>query len=296
MPNVTMIKRLVPVLLAAVASVVAAPPPASSAAVVGQAAVHSPDQAVERASAQASAPAAGKPTVVLSFDDSTADHVKVASMLKARGLKGTFYVNSGRLGEPGHLTVAGLRAIAKAGNEIGGHTLQHPHLPLETEDVQQTEICDDRQALLDLGFKVRSFAYPFGEHDESAKKIALHCGYTTARGVYGLRRPTSCQSCPVVEKLPPPDLGIVRTTSLTDMARTARNLEGFVTRAQGRDGLLIFVFHKINNDRKDEYATSPAELTKFLDWIVQRQKAKAIVVKTMGDAIGGPVRPMPDDL
>ncbi|MEV4295552.1 polysaccharide deacetylase family protein [Microbispora rosea] len=244
---------------------------------------------------QQAARAAGVPTVVLTFDDGTADHLAVARMLSRRGLKGTFYVNSGRLGRRGYLSVAALRAIAKEGHEIGGHTLHHPHLPEMFDAAQQAEICDDRRALLKMGFAVRSFAYPFGALDESGKRIAMGCGYNSARDINGLYRPDSCQACPVTETIPPADLAAVRATSQTRLPRTARTLREFVTRAQQESdpGVVTFVFHEIKNEPRDQYATAPKEFAAFIDWVAQQRKAKKIVVRTLGDVVGGSVSPVP---
>lgn len=281
------VKTLVPACLIAVASAAGLQSPA--AATTGAAA---PEQTTRTA-----ASSGGVPTVALTFDDGTADHLAAAKMLSRRGLKGTFYVNSGRLGGRGFLSVAALRSIAKLGHEIGGHTLTHPHLPDQLERMQQTEICDDRRALLDLGFEVRSFAYPFGDYDEASKLLAMRCGYTTARGINGLYRPDSCRSCPVAETLPPADLAAVRATSQTRLPRTADTLEDFVTRAQDRGrGLVTFVFHEIRNNPKDQYATAPKELAAFLDWLAKQKKAGKVTVRTIGELVGGRVWPVPDGM
>ncbi|MFG1824466.1 polysaccharide deacetylase family protein [Microbispora bryophytorum] len=245
--------------------------------------------------AQQQARAAGVPTVVLTFDDGTADHLAVAKMLSRRGLKGTFYVSSGRLGKRGYLSVAALRAIAKQGHEIGGHTLQHPHLPEMFDAAQQAQICDDRRTLLKMGFAVRSFAYPFGAADEASKRIAMSCGYNSARDINGLYRPDSCRACPVAETIPPADLAAVRATSQTRLPRTARTLREFVTRAEreGGPGMVTFVFHEIKNEPRDKYATAPKEFAAFIDWVAQQRKAKKIDVRTLGDLVGGSVSPVP---
>ncbi|WP_432930991.1 polysaccharide deacetylase family protein [Microbispora sp. CA-135349] len=294
------VKRLVPACLVAAASIAGLQFPA--AATAGQAL---PAQAVVRTTtAQAAAPHAARnearaarvPTVVLTFDDGTADHLAVARALTRRGLKGTFYVSSARLGGRGFLSVAELRAIAKEGHEIGGHTLHHPHLTELPNLAQQTEICDDRRALLKMGFAARSFAFPFGDDDETSKQLAMQCGYTTARDINGIYRPDSCHSCPITETMPPADLASVRATSQTGLPRTASTLREFVTRAQqkGDRGMVIFVFHEIKNDPRDKYATSPREFTAFIDWVARQRKAKTIEVKTLGDIVGGRVWPVPD--
>src|SRR4051795_12912798 len=89
-----------------------------------------------------------KPTTVvaLTFDDGYNTHVTAAGILAKHHMHGTFYVNSARIGDSHHLSLEQLKKIAKAGNEIGGHTLHHPHLTtLGLEDLY-SEICDDRRA------------------------------------------------------------------------------------------------------------------------------------------------------
>lgn len=279
------VKRLIPACLLTAASI----------AGLQHTAVAAAGSAVPAHVTQQGARAAGVPTVVLTFDDSTVDHLAVAKMLSRRGLKGTFYVNSGRLGKRGFLSVAAVRAIAKLGHEIGGHTLHHPHLPEAFDAAQQAEICDDRRALLKMGFAVRSFAYPFGAIDESSKRIAMGCGYNSARDINGLYRPDSCRACPVTETIPPADPAAVRATSQSRLPRTARTLREFVTRAQQEKdpGMVTFVFHEIKNEPRDQYATAPKEFAAFIDWVAKQRTAGKIDVRTMGDVVGGGVSPVP---
>src|SRR5262245_50344537 len=69
------------------------------------------------------APALDGHTVVsLTFDDSLADQNQTGAMLAQRGMRGTYYVNSGRVGLAGYLTQSQLRSLANAGHEIAGHT------------------------------------------------------------------------------------------------------------------------------------------------------------------------------
>ena len=67
-------------------------------------------------------------------------------ILAAVGMKGTFYINSSLIGGGGplrssdRLTLAGVRAIAAAGHEIGGHTKEHFDMRLQTLDDAQAEL------------------------------------------------------------------------------------------------------------------------------------------------------------
>ncbi|MFI5429884.1 polysaccharide deacetylase family protein [Aeromicrobium sp. UC242_57] len=110
----------------------------------------------------AQAAADDPPTVVsLTFDDGNSDQMAAAAIMKAHSMPGTFYVNSGSIGQSGFLTRAQLDALAADGHEIGGHTLNHTDLTTLPNDEAKRQICLDRANLIDWGFAPRSFAFPF---------------------------------------------------------------------------------------------------------------------------------------
>ncbi len=80
-------------------------------------------------------------------------------------MKGTFYIPSGFIGLEGRLTLPQIQQMQADGNEIGGHTLNHLHLPMLDPAEQARQICDDRVALAREGFTVTSFAYPYASLD-----------------------------------------------------------------------------------------------------------------------------------
>ena len=69
------------------------------------------------------------------------------------------------------LTLAQIQAIQADGNEIGGHTVNHLHLPVLDQAEQARQICDDRVALAQNGLTVTSFAYPFASLDSRTEEI-----------------------------------------------------------------------------------------------------------------------------
>ena len=79
-----------------------------------------------------SAHASTNTTVVLTFDDDRSDQMTANSLMDARGMVGTFYVNSNTVGDSGHMSWAQLQALQASGDEIGGHTLDFPHVDLTT--------------------------------------------------------------------------------------------------------------------------------------------------------------------
>ncbi len=109
-------------------------------------------------------------------------------MLDDHGMEGTFFIIPGRVDRPSspYMTWTQVQTIYDHGNEIGGHTQNHLHLPTLPESQQRSEICDGRQALLNRGYPQVSFAYPFGDHDATSERLVQECGYLSGRGVSGL--------------------------------------------------------------------------------------------------------------
>jgi len=126
-------------------------------------------------------PSAGPTIVSLTFDDGLASAYLIRSILAAHKMHATFYVNSGHIGQAGFMTWKQVHDLASDGNEIAGHTALHANLVDVDPAEAQREICDDRAALFDQGYKVTDFAYPFGAYNESVAGIAQACGYESAR-------------------------------------------------------------------------------------------------------------------
>ena len=99
--------------------------------------------------------------VSFTFDDSNDDQLQAATILKNAGMHATYYTVSGFVGLPGSLTLSDLRGLAADGNEIGGHSVNHPDLTTLTTDEATRQVCNDRVNLANWGFTVTSFAYPF---------------------------------------------------------------------------------------------------------------------------------------
>jgi Polysaccharide deacetylase/Chitobiase/beta-hexosaminidase C-terminal domain/Bacterial Ig domain len=245
---------------------------------------------------------AAQTVVSLTFDDGWDNQQTAYSMLAAHGLTGTFYVNSGDIGQPGHLSWDQLTTFNAAGNEIGGHTLTHPDLTTLTSTQAQHEICDDRTAILGHGFVAPSFAYPFGAYDANTgggtldvSSLVTSCGYASGRGAFGLHNITATNDTrPYATSIPPPNVRKILTPCCINHASfggstpTAAALQGYVQNAQAQlspnPGWVIFVFHRIcDNCGGDSPAAaiSPSEFNAFLDWL----QSSGAVVKTVGQVI-----------
>jgi peptidoglycan/xylan/chitin deacetylase (PgdA/CDA1 family) len=129
----------------------------------------------------------------LTFDDGYADVAQYALPLLVRyGAPGTFYIATGFVGHPGHMSVAQLRNAQQVGMEIGAHTVHHVDLTRLPYTVAQQEIEDSTRSLNSwLGTQALSFAYPAGSFSQRVERAVAQLHFTTAvTTIPGTLRPT----------------------------------------------------------------------------------------------------------
>jgi peptidoglycan/xylan/chitin deacetylase (PgdA/CDA1 family) len=263
-----------------------------SAAAAGALAASLSSWAMPAARAAANTPA----VVTLGFDDGTLDQFTHAfPILQAHGVHATFFVNTGPIvaGDPSHMTWADLQALAGAGNEIAGHTIDHADLkPLSAADAEH-EVCDDRNTLLAQGFAPESFAYPFGSFDSASQTVVHYCGYNSGRGVTGVSK-----TGPFGETVPPANAYATRTPPNPKRATKLSTLESYVLNAEAdtqSTDWVQFVFHRVcdksTGGHCGAYSISPPKLTAFLDFLQGEVTAGRVVVETTAQVIGGPLNP-----
>jgi peptidoglycan/xylan/chitin deacetylase (PgdA/CDA1 family) len=238
-------------------------------------------------------------TVTLGFDDGTVDQYTYgAPILAAHDMHATFFINSGPIdaADPAHMSWTDVDALAAAGNEIGGHTIDHADLkPLSVADAEH-EVCDDRNTLLSRGYAVESFAYPFGSHDAQAESVVRYCGYNSARTVGGIRK-----TGPFGETVPPADPFATIVPPNPKKATKLATLEGYVLAAEAdpqSTDWVQYVFHRVcdksTGGHCGSYTISPSKLTAFLDFLQVEVGAGRVVVATTGQVIGGQLNPACD--
>jgi peptidoglycan/xylan/chitin deacetylase (PgdA/CDA1 family) len=275
--------------LPAAAAAPAAAAPAAAATGAARAGAESPaGPAAGRAPDTGGAPAP-RVRVSLTFDDGFASQLRARDALRARGLRGTFYVNSGSLGEPGRLGWDDVHALAGEGHEIGGHTVDHTHLPQEPVQEQLREICDDRYQLTRAGLDVTTFAYPYGAADERSVQAVQQCGYAGARVTGGLRS-DDCPTCSAAESVPPADPHRIRAaTSVVTGTSVASVVDAVEAARESGGGWVVLVLHEIC-DGCSAMAMSPRDLDRLLDWLAG-QAPRGIAVQTVADVLDLPAGP-----
>lgn len=124
-----------------------------------------------------------KPIIVTtSWDDGDPNDRRVADLLLANSVRGTFYIPLNR--EPGlpMLSSSEIRSLAFTGFEIGAHTVSHRTLTdLHPEEIRH-EVRESKKSLEQLlGREVSMFCYPRGRYDAGVLREVERAGFEGGR-------------------------------------------------------------------------------------------------------------------
>ncbi|MFL9693777.1 polysaccharide deacetylase family protein [Aeromonas veronii] len=138
----------------------------------------------------------GKKYLMITADDGYQDNLtRMLPLLEKYGYKAVVYVVTGEgynrwdVEHPTNpdtkvslMSGEQVKSLAASGHvEIGGHTLTHPRLSELTPEQQAHEIQENKRQLEALlGHPLLSFAYPYGDINDSAKEQAIAAGYRFA--------------------------------------------------------------------------------------------------------------------
>lgn len=132
----------------------------------------------------------------LSYDDGVKQDRRLAELLRQYGLKCSFNLNSGTLGQPTFRHDPGKKELdvtkipaeellqVYQSHEIAGHGLYHSNLPTIGTPLAMYEIIEDKRRLEAIsGQPLRMFAYPFGSYNDEVIQMLSLAGYQGARTV-----------------------------------------------------------------------------------------------------------------
>lgn len=130
---------------------------------------------------------------VISFDDGMVQDRKLVEIFNRYGIKGTFHLSSGLLGqtaswleiEDNYYVTAEEITDLYAEHEISSHTINHPHLETLSEEDIRHEVLGDKLELERItGGVVTSHAYPFGTTSDLVIEVVSDIiGITNARTI-----------------------------------------------------------------------------------------------------------------
>jgi peptidoglycan/xylan/chitin deacetylase (PgdA/CDA1 family) len=130
----------------------------------------------------------GKPLpqrpVIISFDDGWENQFEYGfPILQKYHDTATFYVVTSYLDHENFMTTEQLKTIVAAGMTIGCHMRSHPYLTSLGPERARDEISGAKAILEAEGFKVDTFAYPYGAYNKNVVAMVEAAGFRTARTV-----------------------------------------------------------------------------------------------------------------
>lgn len=127
-----------------------------------------------------------KKTAVITVDDGYKSFYKNGlPVLKEFGFPATLFINTKTVGSNGYMGWDELKAAKNSNIEIGNHTHSHDYflnLPANSRyETFRNELEQSQHIIREmLDFEPETFAYPFGEYDETMKNIVADMGFKAA--------------------------------------------------------------------------------------------------------------------
>jgi peptidoglycan/xylan/chitin deacetylase (PgdA/CDA1 family) len=178
--------------------------------------------------------------VSVTFDDGwVSQYNNALPILREHGIKATAYITSGCMNvNPACMTRAQIQAFVERGDEIGSHTVSHPHLTQITAAERNVELQSSQTELRRMfgPSTATNFAAPFGEYD--------HFTVEAAQRYYSTQRST--------------DSGFntksgfhrYRLVGQNVLAHTPREMvQGWIDSAKANHYWLILVYHEVGENR-----------------------------------------------
>jgi peptidoglycan/xylan/chitin deacetylase (PgdA/CDA1 family) len=199
------------------------------------------------------------PMFTFTFDDGWAGQPEAGALLLTHGWRGTFYIVPSWLGLPSFMTSDEVKALAKAGHEIGAHTMTHPQLQHIPKDASFQEIGAAQSWLTNFldGTAVVSFAPPFGLVDKDVTDIVAKLFTSDRSGPCAVASPaTDPNALPNC---------VVETGIKNAKGPQVEYIKSLITKAKQQTGWVIVVFHHITPNGTQKNDEDPADFAGIVD-------------------------------
>ena len=202
---------------------------------------------------------ANRPTASITFDDFPKSAWTVGGLLLARyGAKATYYAAGGFCGqtESGitYFDADDLRAVVRAGHEIGSHSYAHIKVSTVGNDALRDDAAQNDTFIREIvgDTPLCSYAYPFGDCSPRTK-VVMGRRYASARGI----RPGINSSMLDLAQLRAIPIECRYWHWLPD------KIDALIEGAKAKNGWLIFFTHDVS-DQPTPYGCTPSMLEHVL--------------------------------
>jgi len=119
-----------------------------------------------------------EPKIALTFDAAwgNEDTSQILEILKKHDVKVTFFMTGGWV----ESYPEDVRAILKAGHDLGNHSENHKNMSQLSNEEKKEELMKVHEKVRELtGYEMFLFRPPYGDYDNAVVKTAKECGYYT---------------------------------------------------------------------------------------------------------------------
>ena len=136
--------------------------------------------------------------LTMSYDDGVVQDRRLVDIFNKHGLKGSFHLNSARLGSAGCIATEEVAELYR-GHEVSCHGATHALEAQIPRSMVMTEVWNDRLALEDLcGYPVCGMSYPNDSRDPGNRQSSTGSRYRLFPHSYEHRKPCSASGFPPV--------------------------------------------------------------------------------------------------
>lgn len=201
--------------------------------------------------------------VTICFDDGYLSTFKVAyPILKEYQYSATVFVIPKAVGEEGYMNLNHLRILQNNGWEIGSHTYSHPDLTTLSPNELEKELKNSKEWLEQRGFKVYSFAYPYGAYSEKViEKVKKY--YSLARIGEGI-----FNELPSKNNIPLAQEEIYKIKALdvnSPWIKNIQDLKSIIDQAKLERKWLVLIFHRVGEE--GEFNVTPEFLKAAVEYL-----------------------------
>jgi len=218
--------------------------------------------------AEGSASQLTKGIVSLNFDDGfLSAYTNATPILTSAGLKATYYIiqDETTAGDPSYMTLAQVKTLYAAGNEIGSHSKTHDDMTTMPAILLATQTTGTKTWFTNNGMpKVTTFAYPYGAYDDTVETAVKNAGFVAARSAFGGFNDKGTNKYEF-------------KTFIVQNTTTAADIQAQIDYATQNKMWLILLFHEvITNTTGNQYSNTPAIIQSTANYL----KSKSISVMT----------------
>ena len=119
--------------------------------------------------------------LTMSYDDGRIQDRRLVGIFNEYGIRGTFHLNSGKLGEENYILPDEIPELYR-GHEVACHTANHPMITRCPLPEVAAEVLEDRKTLEAItGLPVRGMSYPYGVYSDEIVRLLPACGIRYSR-------------------------------------------------------------------------------------------------------------------